>query len=99
MTSRIAIALAALACLLVLPAAAAADEIEWMYDPDQVVEIRLGGVSAEELDALEAEPDEYVQGTFELLVDGVPKGAALNDVGIRLKGGLGSGRPVKTGKS
>lgn len=70
-----------------------------MYDPDQVVEIRLGGVSEEELDALEAEPDEYVKGSFELLVGGVPKGVALNDVGIRLKGGLGSGRPVKTGKS
>jgi hypothetical protein len=101
-TSRIAIvlaSLASLACLLVLPATAAADEIEWMYDPDEVVEIRLGDISAEELDALEAEPDEYVKGTFELLVDGVPKGAALNDVGIRLKGGLGSGRPVKTGKS
>lgn len=89
----------ALACLLALPAVAAGDEIEWMYDPDQVVEIRLGGVSEEELDALEAEPDEYVKGSFELLVGGEPKGAVLNDVGIRLKGGLGSGRPVKTGKS
>jgi hypothetical protein len=99
LTSRIAIALAACLALLLLPAAVAADEIEWMYDPDQVVEIRLGGLSEEELDALEAEPDEYVKGTFELLVNGVPKGAALSDVGIRLKGGLGSGRPVKTGKS
>jgi hypothetical protein len=98
-TTRIAIALACFACLLAFPAGAAADEIEWMYDPDQVVEIRLGDISAEELDALEAEPDEYVKGSFELLVGGVPKGAALNDVGIRLKGGLGSGRPVKTGKS
>lgn len=85
--------------LLVLPAAAAADEIEWMYDPDQVVEIRLGGLSEEDLDALEAEPDEYVHGSFELLVNGVTKGTLLEDVGIRLKGGLGSGRPVKTGKS
>lgn len=99
MTRQLAIAVAACLGLLALPATAAADEIGWMYDPDQVVEIRLGGVSEEELDALEAEPDEYVKGSFELLVDGVPKGVALNDVGIRLKGGVGSGRPVKTGKS
>lgn len=85
--------------LLAAPAIALGDEIEWMYDPDQVVEIRLGGLSAEELDGLEAEPDEYVKGSFELLVDGVTKGTVLNDVGIRLKGGVGSSRPVKTGKS
>jgi len=88
-----------LALLALLPASAAADEIEWMYDPDAVVEIHLGGISEEELDALEAEPDEYVKGTFELSVNGVPKGPLLNDVGIRLKGGTGSARPVKTGKS
>ena len=87
------------ACLALLPAGAAADEIAWMYDPDQVVEIRLGGLSEEELDALELEPDEYRKGTFELLVGGEPKGPQLNDVGIRLKGGQGSARPVKTGKS
>lgn len=96
MTRRIAIALA---CLMAFPAFAAADEIEWMYDPDQVVEIRLGGISEEELDALEAEPSEYVKGSFELLVGGVTKGTLLEDVGIRLKGGVGSSRPVKTGKS
>jgi hypothetical protein len=99
MTRRLAFALACLAALFVLPATAVADEAEWMYDPDQVVEIRLGGLSAEELDALEAEPDEYVHGSFELLVDGVTKGTLLEDVGIRLKGGFGSSRPVKTGKS
>ena len=99
MVLRVATFAACCLGLLAAPALAAADEIEWMYDPDQVVEIRLGGLSAEELDALEAEPDEYVHGSFELLVDGVLKGAALSDVGIRLKGGVGSSRPVKTGKS
>jgi hypothetical protein len=99
MISRIAIALTCLAGLLVVPVSAAADEIEWMYDPDAVVEIHLGGVSAEELDELEAEPDEEVHGSFELTVDGVRKGPLLTDVGIRLKGGVGSSRPVKTGKS
>ncbi|HST68744.1 MAG TPA: CotH kinase family protein [Solirubrobacterales bacterium] len=99
MISRIAIALACLASLLAIPAIAGADEIEWMYDPDAVVEIRLGGLSEAELDALELDPTEEQEGTFELLVDGVPKGPLLNDVGIRLKGGVGSGRPVKTSKS
>jgi hypothetical protein len=97
---RIAVALAScLGLLALLPAWAAADEIEWMYDPDAVVEIHLGGLSEAELDELELAPDEYVKGTFELMVDGVPKGPLLEDVGIRLKGGAGSGRPVKTGKS
>lgn len=96
---RIAVALAWLGLLALLPASAAADEIEWMYDPDAVVEIRLGGLSEAELDALELDPTKEQEGTFELLVDGVPKGPQLNDVGIRLKGGIGSGRPVKTGKS
>jgi CotH kinase protein len=89
-------------CLGLLTASAApasADEIAWMYDPDAVVEIHLGGLSEEELDALEAEPGEEQKGTFELTVDGVAKGPLLNDVGIRLKGGTGSGRPIKTGKS
>jgi hypothetical protein len=97
--SRIAIVLSCLASLLAIPATVAADEIEWMYDPDAVVEIHLGGLSEEELDELEAAPSDEVRGTFELTVDGVPKGPLLNDVGIRLKGGLGSASPVKTGKS
>jgi CotH kinase protein len=82
-----------------VPASAAADEIAWMFDPDAAVEINLGGLSEEELDALEAEPDEYQKGTFELKVNGVAKGAPLVDVGIRRKGGAGSSRPIKTGKS
>lgn len=81
------------------PRPASADEIAWMFDRNAVVEINLGGLSDEELDALEAEPDEYQKGTFELKVDGVAKGPALADVGIRRKGGFGSSRPIKTGKS
>lgn len=76
-----------------------ADEVAWMFDPDAVVEINLGGLSEEELDALEAEPDKYQKGTFELKVNGVTKGVPLVDVGIRRKGGFGSSRPIKTGKS
>jgi CotH kinase protein len=96
---RIVFALACLGLLALLPASAAADEIEWMYDPDAVVEIHLSDISEAELDALEAEPDEEVEGTFELTVDGLRKGPLLENVGVRLKGGLGSASPVKTGKS
>lgn len=85
--------------LALMAAPASADEADWLYDPTKVVEIQLGGLSESELDALEVEPDEYQKGTFELKVDGVTKGVPLVDVGIRLKGGHGSGRPVKTGKS
>lgn len=96
---RTVVALACLGLLALFPATAAADEIEWMYDPDAVVEIHLGGLSEAELDELELQPTKEQKGTFELTVDGVPQGPLLNDVGIRLKGGVGSGRPVKTGKS
>jgi hypothetical protein len=66
--------------------ASAADEAAWMFDPGTVAEIELGGLSSEEMDALEAEPDEYQHGTFELKVGGVAKGPPLGEVGIRLKG-------------
>lgn len=89
----------ALVPLVEAKSAGAADEISWMFNPDAVVEINLGELSVEELDALEAEPDEYQKGTFELKVNGVPKGPGLVDVGIRRKGGVGSSRPIKTGKS
>ena len=89
----------ALVPLVEAKSAGAADEISWMFDPDAVVEINLGGLSDEELDALEAEPDEYQEGTFELKVNGVTQGTPLVDVGIRRKGGVGSSRPIKTGKS
>jgi CotH kinase protein len=101
-TSRIVaavVACLAAGLLLALPTSSAADEIAWMYDPDAVVEIHLGGLSEAELDELEAAPDEYVHGTFELKVDGVTKGVPLADVGIRRKGGFGSKRAIKTEKS
>jgi CotH protein len=71
----------------------APDEAAWLFDPNAVVEIDLG-LSAEEIEALEADPDEYQPGTFELRVDGVPQGSPLGEIGIRLKGGLGSFRPL-----
>jgi|GEM_PF-1300961 len=80
------------------PATSAADEVEWMYQPETLVEIDLGGLSEAELDELEAEPGEEVHGTFELKVGGVTK-AGFEDVGIRLKGGAGSFEPIKTGKA
>jgi CotH kinase protein len=95
----VAVAAVAMVPLIEAKPAAAADEIAWMFDPDAVVEVNLGGLSEEELDALEAEPDEYQKGTFELKVNGAPKGPELIDVGIRRKGGFGSSRPIKTGKS
>ncbi len=97
---RVVLALAVLLAIAAWPAVArGADEVAWMFDPDAVVEINLGDLSPEELDALEAEPDEYQKGTFELKVNGVTKGVPLVDVGIRRKGGFGSSRPIKTGKS
>jgi hypothetical protein len=81
------------AALTATGANAAEDEAAWLYDPGAVVEIDLG-LSPEELDALEAEPDEYQPGSFLLKVDGEAVGPPLGDVGIRLKGGLGSFRPL-----
>jgi CotH protein len=70
------------------------DQAAWMFNPDAVVEIDLGGLSQEEIDELEDNPDEYQPGTFELRVGGVAQGPALGEVGIRLKGGFGSFRPL-----
>jgi CotH kinase protein len=75
------------------PTASAADEAAWMYDSDAVVEIDLGGLSAEEIDELNTNTGDYQRGTFGLRVGGVPQGPPL-DVGIRLKGGLGSFQPI-----
>jgi hypothetical protein len=66
----------------------------WLFDPTSVVEIGLGGLSPAEIDALEAEPDEYQRGTFVLEVGGVAQGPPLGEVGIRLKGSHGSFRPL-----
>lgn len=89
-------ALACLVCLLLMwvsPAASQADEAEWMYNPNAVVEIELGELSAEELQKLEEEPDEYQKGTFELKIGGTPVAPAA-EASIRLKGGIGSFRPI-----
>jgi CotH kinase protein len=97
---RTAVTLAlCLGVLTLTPVAAGADEIEWMYDPDQVVEIAFSDLSPQELDKLEVDRNQEVPGTFELKVNGVSKGGPLAEVGIRLKGGHGSESPVKTGKS
>ncbi len=98
----IAIAVLAFAALLTsgrvpaiaIGADAAPDEAAWLFDPDAVVEIDLGGLSQEEIEALEADPDEYQPGTFAVRVRGVPQGPSLGEVGIRLKGGQGSLRPL-----
>jgi spore coat protein CotH len=87
------IALAALAASSVGAPAAGADEAAWLFDPNTVVEIDLG-LSPEAIDALEADPDEYVKGSFEVRVGDVVEGPALSEVGIRLKGGTGSFRTL-----
>ncbi len=70
---------------------AGADEAEWLYDPAKVVEIDFA-MTAEDEAALEAEPDEYVPATF-TLAHGAQVFGPL-EVGLRLKGGLGSFRPL-----
>jgi hypothetical protein len=70
--------------------AAVADEAASIYSPEAVVEIKLT-LSEQAEDELEAEPDEYVPGTFSLAeTDGGPGGVQAFsppiEVGIRLKG-------------
>jgi CotH protein len=97
---RTAIAIALLTGLLALaPASASAvsepppGEAGWMYDAGTVVAIELT-LSSTEKAALEAEPDEYVKGTFSLAkTDGTPGGTETPvvtsaPVEIRLKGHL-----------
>lgn len=84
------ILLAALAAALIGAAPAAALTAAEMYETDTVVVIDLG-LSPQSEAALEAEPDEYVEGTFALAeTDGTPAGtgdfSAPLTVGIRLKG-------------
>ncbi len=85
---------AVLLCLLALVLAAApasADEADWLYDPTKVVEIDFE-LAPEDEAALELEPDEYVPATFTLAAEGQTFGPI--EVGFRLKGGLGSFRPL-----
>jgi CotH kinase protein len=95
--------LLALAATLFAPAVCRAvepDPAASMYTPDSIVAIDLTLPQAS-IEALEAEPptDEYQSGTFSLATtDGTPGGigefSAPLTVGIRLKGGEGSFRPL-----
>lgn len=76
------------------PAAAVGGPANWMYEPTSVVEIHLELPPAS-ITALEAEPKEYVEGTFSLAgTNGTPGTAgpfsAPLTVGIELKGSIGS---------
>ncbi len=70
-----------------------------IYDPGTVSVVDIG-LAPEAIDALEEEPDEYVEGTFALaFTDGTPGGEEetielAGPVGVRLKGGTGSFRPL-----
>jgi len=101
----VAAILAALAALLLAASAAAApiaDEAAVVYDPRAVATIDLT-LSLEAIAALEAEPSEYVKGTFAMATtSGGPGGeetalAPPRPVEVRLKGS-GSFRPI-TGKA
>ena len=69
----------------------AVDAAAWMFDPHEVVEIDLE-LPQESIDALSTAPTEYQDGTFSLTTTGGTYGP-LN-VGVRLKGGFGSFRPL-----
>ena len=76
------------------PVAAAGEEVDLvssMYSPESVAEIELDLPQAS-IEALEAEPDEYQPATFALKVGAATYGPYA--VGARLKGGVGSFRPL-----
>jgi CotH kinase protein len=95
----VAIGGALLALALAAPAAmAVGGPADWMYEPTSIAEVHLELPPAS-IEALEAEPKEYVEGTFALAeTDGTPGTAAAFSapltVGIELKGNLGSLRSV-----
>jgi spore coat protein CotH len=93
MNRRIAIALACLAGLLALPASAAADEAEVLFDPSAVAEIDFT-LPPESLQKLKDEPEteEYQHAAITIKVAG--ETISLGDVGFRLKGGHGSFRDL-----
>jgi hypothetical protein len=86
--------------VLAAPAGAALTA-ETLLEPTTVVVVDLQLPQAS-IEALEAEPDEYVEGTIAVYeTDGTPEGIAPDPVapgpltvGIRLKGGLGSFEPI-----
>ena len=67
------------------------DAAGWMFKPDVVVEVDLNLPQAS-IDALDADPDTYVPGTFSLETTGGSYGPL--DVGVHLKGRAGSFRPL-----
>lgn len=93
MTHRIAIVLALLAGLPALPAVAAADEAEPLFDPGAVAEIdfTLPPASLQKLNE-EPETDEYQHAEITVKAGGTTR--TLADVGFRLKGGHGSFREL-----
>jgi hypothetical protein len=73
------------------PSPSGIDEAAGLFDPTQVTEIDLE-LPPESITALNADPDEYADGTFTLTAG--PNTYGPMDVGVRLKGGLGSFRPL-----
>ncbi len=90
-------------CLALAPLPATADpapgEAGPIYDPSTVAVIDLT-LSPAAIDELEEDPDEYVKGAFALtFTDGTPGGEGetiepASQIGIRLKGKIGSFRPL-----
>jgi hypothetical protein len=85
------------------PTAASADDAASMYTTDAVVAIDLT-LSEKAIAELEAEPFEYVKGTFSLAsTDGTPAGIGTFstplEVGLRLKGNLGASFQDLSGKA
>jgi hypothetical protein len=98
-TLTVALCAVSAACAIVAPAAlAAGGPANWMYEPTSFAEVQLTLPQAS-IAKLEAEPKEYVEGTFSLAeTDGTPGSAgpfsAPLTVGIELKGNTGSLRNV-----
>lgn len=95
-----AIAVAVVGAALFAAPVALADEAQPMYDPQAVALIELTLPKASE-EGLEADPSEYEPGTFSFSYMSGPPGeeeatapVVVNNVGIRLKGGLGSFRKL-----
>jgi CotH kinase protein len=90
---------ALVALALTSPAAlAAGGPADWMYEPTTIAEVHLT-LPPESIAELEADPKEYVEGTFSLAeTDGTPGTAAAFSapltVGIEIKGNLGSLRSI-----
>ncbi len=83
-----ALAAACMALMWLSPSAASADEAEWMYNPNQVVQINLT-LPEPGVKELEEEPDEYPEqkGTFQLIkVGGEAVPPSPLKVSIKLKG-------------